>query len=857
MARYDQWRRLSGDTDEPALFDFGKKLLGEVAEQRRLSGVETLTMVRKLPDGSVIRAGFQGGHPFIDVAAGGEKKPGIIEAVIQGLVTAPRTFASPTAFAAHPEAMLDNHGVPLDIDGNQPWASLLYSRYKTVYKAGLDKCGTVDWRNADESISVNWGRRRSRYWGGNVSDGGMGDPGAGAVASCVYHNGAVIFDAYDLAGAHFGRWIAGACMKGSKLFVMVLELRAGGYFFRLVKASAKPDPKVGPQNVRYPARYKKCSAASMTVLAEQAHPVSVSVAFFPAFNFNQACTEARSIDVRFDGGFTFLKVIETVFNFADLDDITAVNNTLATNITVTSTTTITYPEVRPNAFYRETARLEYPPGAPIGTWSGLAPVTWVGTETKEREVTRFGAGSPAYYDLLWADANQRDFLPLAGVYTQTTVCSHTEYPCAVDYIDNVPVYAHFRIGLDRSFVASRACTVAQGEATFIEGEISQQGFGDPFFPGSYLEEWGFQNSTRERTSASTRGTDVSVADARAGLYCPNLAPLTGNWLDLSGSIGSTSNVTAVGEGRMYVETFYAYDSRVPSETTDTNFDYTYDASYDRTYDRIGVTHSILFLDLRYKAAAVETYTETVAETINIVRTGEFVPPDDTLPLLDIIQTTTGQQTTTYDYQTRVIFHGVEIDSWAGYKPTLVEPYDAGPDTLYQMSIDHDNELARYSWWPLVARDAFQKDPAWPGYRDEELINSLIYPLLAPGGLLDPIPAEDFDTTLITDSLAGDDYAPTPSTGAGADYMSPGYVFVNITMALVDNTFYAGTWIAYRRGWMFSMPYRTGNVDTAATWRNRINDGDKTLDELTGDYTGVQLYSRAWPLCRATFFATRT
>lgn len=69
--RYAGWRRLTGNTAErPDLLDYGKKLLGYLQNQQRLSGVQTLEMTRELPDGSSVRARIVGGLPQVDVRAG-------------------------------------------------------------------------------------------------------------------------------------------------------------------------------------------------------------------------------------------------------------------------------------------------------------------------------------------------------------------------------------------------------------------------------------------------------------------------------------------------------------------------------------------------------------------------------------------------------------------------------------------------------------------------------------------------------------------------------------------------------------------------------------------------------------------
>ncbi|HEY9471102.1 MAG TPA: hypothetical protein VIQ76_15965 [Propionibacteriaceae bacterium] len=73
--RFDRWRRLRGDKDRPDLVKEGEKMLGYLAEQRRISGVKSQVIHRRMPDGSVVRAQFVGDQPMIEITtaqAGGQ-----------------------------------------------------------------------------------------------------------------------------------------------------------------------------------------------------------------------------------------------------------------------------------------------------------------------------------------------------------------------------------------------------------------------------------------------------------------------------------------------------------------------------------------------------------------------------------------------------------------------------------------------------------------------------------------------------------------------------------------------------------------------------------------------------------------
>jgi hypothetical protein len=207
MPRYDQWRRLVGDTaDHPALLDLGKKLLGYLDEQRRLSGVKTMSIQRTLPDGSIVRARFDGDLPCIEVRAAKPTTSG--EVVLQqGIVAHPRSFADAAAFGAFPDTLLIPNGGK-GVRDTRDWQSVFYDAdwtpdpetldgfgiYRTtqrgqpLFEAGLTVGGNVDWRNDTERLVVTWDGPGSRYFNiGRVYGGPF-----------IYHNGVILLDVQEI-----------------------------------------------------------------------------------------------------------------------------------------------------------------------------------------------------------------------------------------------------------------------------------------------------------------------------------------------------------------------------------------------------------------------------------------------------------------------------------------------------------------------------------------------------------------------------------------------------------------------------------------------------------------------------------
>lgn len=154
--RHTGWRRLRGDTDRPDLLNLGKKLLGYLDNQRRLSGVKTLTIQREAPDGSIVRARWIGDQPQLEIQtrARGKREP--IDALLGGFVTWPTDAAGATALAETQRIVLT--------------ADLLHgvreNRYGLLFPppAGLNRAGNVDWHGKGKNgWVVSWYGPRTRY----------------------------------------------------------------------------------------------------------------------------------------------------------------------------------------------------------------------------------------------------------------------------------------------------------------------------------------------------------------------------------------------------------------------------------------------------------------------------------------------------------------------------------------------------------------------------------------------------------------------------------------------------------------------------------------------------------------------
>lgn len=222
MPRYDGWRVLQGDTDRQDLLDYGKKLLGYLAEQRRLSGVKTMQVIRQTPDGSLVRARFAYDIPIIEVIAAPRPPPDVpTEPDATGFVVTATTSALPSGIdATYPQQIL-----------KPSWTTFFKSKAIAAYNAFVGKKGTygarfsdgvryagnIDWCDAG-GVRINYYGPTLRYWYDLYRK-----PDA-QYGKWVFLNGAILLDidAYCTESAvdFDERLVLGAALVGDKLFVM-------------------------------------------------------------------------------------------------------------------------------------------------------------------------------------------------------------------------------------------------------------------------------------------------------------------------------------------------------------------------------------------------------------------------------------------------------------------------------------------------------------------------------------------------------------------------------------------------------------------------------------------------------------
>lgn len=359
MSRYTGWRRLSGDTaTRPDLLDLGKRLLGELETQRRLSGVQTLSRQVTTDDGSVVTARFIGDIPSIDVQAAPQGAPGMLVGPLFGLVTKPRKFGTGVVYSggiatgnvgtSQNAYGQDAHTVLVPVPNPQTpsqtdWKALFFDasyavegsgQYGRAFGAGLSAHGNVDWRDANEQAAITWVGAAARTWLTSIEN--ITTTFARIESTRIYHNGREVLN-HTPQYEGLDETIAGACLRrqgGRALLVYATRPgRARGgdtYAIRIYAVPLKPDVAAHPWLARVPPDFNPLHAPAfvpadplnIVLLGEVEYPVIADSTGTSGYGlatlfFNQAGTQARGILVTSHTDTQDLGFIEVIADLAD------------------------------------------------------------------------------------------------------------------------------------------------------------------------------------------------------------------------------------------------------------------------------------------------------------------------------------------------------------------------------------------------------------------------------------------------------------------------------------------------------------------------------------------------------------
>lgn len=793
--RRGNWRRLRGDTDRPELVKFGEKLLGYLDTMRRLGRAKTQGVTRHLANGAVVRARYVGDHPIVEIDTSTMQRETVELQLLQGVVVHPRSYTNAAAFGQYPDVLC--------LPSGETWRTRVYDGawqpdpdaprgvYRTcpqgpLFEAGLTVGGCVDWRSADELLVVTWDGPSSRYFPRTRNFGGKQ----------VFHNGVALVDitaipaiAQDTTVALSEWGVHGACLRrhGAQFWLYVAACHAWPGFpsvHRLFRAPLEVDEiavpwwkrvrQAVPPNVAPPVFKPPAADVFEPVGAEQRWPYQASQGIFTLCAFSASGREARTLVYEHTNG-SFgdpIRVIELVWNLADptAPSLSRYEHAVLTELHTSNTT---YGPARLSAGDSGLHQSAY--GA-----NGAVVISQIG-------------------DISYLYPERRD-------YFSTLIPTVPEYPCAVDFVGETPVYAYART---RSTQDVRTYTSSYSQSvTGVVADIDADPVGT---------HW--QVQSQQSTEQVTEASSTSIEEEKYALRCTDEHGVA--WLELQ----CTEEIDR-GYSRS-AQAVHTY-TRTPLSSQV--------QSYSSTSRRTDVTRRHGFavhgLDLRKRAALIATHTTERSVTTEASGTpagGENVSTTS--------QTTVAE---TRVCRTRVIMDGVEVETWEGARPAV-------NSTSSSTTTRH---VGSFGMIPPSEPEAVLNRPS-----DQAAFEAAFYaltPITTNVGPPYPYSPGIFETLRVTPEASSASSVAAPildhtKFDASANTSANTLLVMGGSwthQTLTGRTNRAGEWARLRDRYVYSIPDLSGDT-TVPKWRSRL-DYDHTMSVVTG-YDSAQAFAPLWVL----------
>lgn len=453
--RYTSWYHKHGALDAPGwLVDEGKRLLGYLEDRRKLSGIKTIAASKEFSDGSKIRAAFWGDIPIVEYTVGGVTS---VQAgsFLEGFVFRPTDESIPTfSQDTHDETILDptkawlawvfdaahidplhhNHVTPPGVQIYVPTFPGFHVLSPTDV-GGIGYYGNVDWRNSDESLAVSWYGPRSRYFFENDLTGMAANvTGIPTKQPWVFCKGRLLFSIADYESALLGVtgcYITGACLKADadtgalSLIVIATHLASpGNYNDYVVTASVRAGPissvfTIDPATVALRKTYNWGVLASGDGIreGETMHP----------WFFNSTGKQARTIRSYYQIPSSRINYVrELVMDLSNLASITFT----PIDTPIPDTTTTVHTSGTRTLYLKKVSDsvMTFHAGTPYTvTVDGVQSV--IGTIPVQATP---GSGDISRVSFPYVDKD----------ITRVTTQSRARYKIAVDFRNDIPVYAY-------------------------------------------------------------------------------------------------------------------------------------------------------------------------------------------------------------------------------------------------------------------------------------------------------------------------------------------------------------------------------------------------------------------------------
>jgi hypothetical protein len=893
-AKHSTWLHWRGGRDIPGRYQqIARQLMGEVAERARNGDLSVLAREVALSDGAVVRAEMVGAIPRVSVRPPPVNRTTTLDVpALLGFVTKPRRFGDP--FDPVPIDTTDGENVygqeahvilrDRTPDAEAPsWSTRFFdisylpegdtARYGKTFPIGLVNAGNVDWRDAEEKLSVTWIGATARN---------LANPGV--FQGYVFHNGRLILDLWDNiegdAPIDANRAVNCACLKviGTDLWLywLAVPFLFDASALRLCRAKLRPHPDVPWPftTALYAPQLDLVRIADVEEVYVLDNTADIDTPYGCTQGaFNQAATEMRviCISTELTGGAEVLHSDELRIDFADPDAIAA----SATRSTVSTVRETNYSlhTYQPNSWRDSDANTLI--GWPAFT-SGATPRTETQLLDPVLALGDCGWSGPGSANNP-SSSSYRAAIVMDGSASVSETRTGTAIPIGIDFQADVPVRALWQPA-EGSGTASAARTFTNTNTRSGSRDIYYNLSDLPGEAERNVEHHFTYDVTVDIASATSSSggrfyVQVEGEDPRFELQWSSSSSTSQTSVYGYAGDQTCTGTQAAGEG---MTTYIPWADLTVDAATTAEITSTRTAAEDTT------NHAVLFLDLRSLSITVLTetlaYTESATLTVSDSETLSGPPINvqqewDAIPILDDAELETvrtgGVERT---WALSVTFGGAEVftdtftdtESLAGSTattadlratPTLNVPLSLNtPDLLGYAGTIASRMSSTAAYTPTKVEAQALADAVLDGTDDYGNVF----------GQTTATPA-----TVIGDATVGQfpffaEVSWVESSVSTAFWADAATLFGNYWMFDQPDTDTrtttnlalpkgGGTWIHYRGRWAYSLPWPDGAGNLAtARWIDGISPEEdvRTLFDLTGarDDPGVpQLYSPLWPL----------
>ena len=670
--RYIGWHRVRGDTSDPLLRDLGRKLLADLDTRRRLGGIEQGALVQEitLSDGRHVRARFVGGQPIVEMSAPEAAQKPQSPAGFLGFVVRPSPEAGQSANADLNHALL-----AFASDG---WTPVFYDetyvpdpppegvkRYSRVYPDGLLRQGNVDWRGPHERLVVSWMGPACRYFRRYAPE-----------TPYVFYAGRMVVDLsvfeLDLL-EDTGFVVVGACLRKNRMLVVAAKGEAPTAREVLLSIPMRPPAaeRMVPPEHGAPTRLDP-DYLGAEILGEWVRDRGTLWEEHPWF-FNSIGTEARTLRQDTNG-----PVMEYVLAFDD-DGVPVVSQiTHAIQQDVTESADESY-----LPYYTRYHDNDY--GESGGAWA--IQEKWT---------------SSTFFD----ESIGTNSVTIASHSSSRSNSGPARAPVAVDYRDDVPVYAE-------AYLRRQTDTLTYSKSVSGDSDVTYNSLSGEPYPTPNTANVSFScgytaSSTYHRERIKQLGLWTDFLDL------PATEVLTDDWTASSSETGS-GGIAAYDPGSG-VDFF--------TQAGNPNGSVTVDAT--QTVATAITTPYVIAMDLRSRSIAYalqilsseEEQTWACAETPPL--TGAAAEPaveamrDIGVGLANITHAATTTSQTTLRY--RVVVDGAEVHAPDDIAYTSDASSSSGSIAFSATAASnlYGAEIGHWAWYiPLLGADNFRAHPDYP------------------------------------------------------------------------------------------------------------------------------------------------